>query len=332
MQKWLSFIVPIYNAENYLRECVDSLLDQNYPKDQYEIILYDDGSTDNSFQIAKEYAEKYSNVYAFTHHNSGVSETRNAGLREAVGEYIWFIDNDDRIFKDILPVLYDWAKGEDVDMLIFGSVSFNGNNYWKNPDFIVKEIPVISGMKAFMSFYYDPVPWNKLLRRAFIEKYHLYFVQRLSEDSEWGSRCFYHAERVKAIAVDAIYYRVFDASFSHKEANRKLLLEQGLLLCLENHYKYMLDHPGNKYWMHALVLDLRRIHNVGLDRLSCTKEEKRSYIYAERTTCRKIIRKLPVSLQMNYVILLLCAIYPPLIINTQRFLRKMKLLKSKITK
>lgn len=323
MQKWLSFIVPIYNAEKYLSECVESLLNQNFPMEMYEIILYDDNSTDSSLRIAKEYAEKYANVRAFTHPNAGVSYTRNEGLRKAEGEYVWFVDSDDYIFKDVLPVLYEWILKEKVDILIFDSVRFTGDKYWKLLDFIVKETPVISGVEAFLNFYYDPVPWNKLFRRAFLEKYQLYFAQRLSEDSEQGSRCFYHAKSVKAVSIDAIYYRVHETSLSHNKANQRALVD-ALLECLENHYKYMLEHIGTVFWMRACVLDIRRLHAIGLGRVVCTKEEKRAYLVREKEIVRKIVHYLPVSLSVDYVVLLLCAVSPTLILNLQSFLRNVK--------
>ena len=76
MEKWLSFIVPVYNVEDYLSECVDSLLNQDVPSELYEIILYDDGSTDGSLRIAQKYGADYANIRVFTHLNSGAAETR----------------------------------------------------------------------------------------------------------------------------------------------------------------------------------------------------------------------------------------------------------------
>ena len=80
MEKWLSFIVPVYNVEDYLSECVDSLLNQDVPSELYEIILYDDGSTDGSLRIAQKYGADYANIRVFTHLNSGAAETRNEAI------------------------------------------------------------------------------------------------------------------------------------------------------------------------------------------------------------------------------------------------------------
>lgn len=327
MDKWLSIIVPIYNAEKYLAECVDSLLDQDFDKELYEIFLYDDGSKDGSLRIAEDYARRYPNIRVFTHLNAGVSATRNAGLDEAVGEYVWYVDSDDMIAKDILTVLHDCTEQTKVDILFFDHVRFNADSQWKVKDFTVKETDIISGRKAFLDFYYDPAPWNKLLRRDFMKEHNLYFAQKLSEDSEWGSRCFYHAIRFKAIAVDVVYYRVTPTSLSHDEKNRKRLLEEGLLPCMERHYEYMLTHPDNRFWMRALVLDIRRIHNVGLDRLhksAYTKEEYDGYLRTEAEICRRIVSHLPFSIRLDYWILLGCAYCPSLIVRTQRLLRRTK--------
>lgn len=93
----LSIIVPVYNVEPYLEKCLDSLLDQNIDKSQYEILVLNDGSTDKSLEIVHKYADKYSNIQEFSHPNKGLSGTRNVGLKNATGDYVWFVDSDDWI-------------------------------------------------------------------------------------------------------------------------------------------------------------------------------------------------------------------------------------------
>lgn len=325
MDKWLSIIVPIYNAEKYLAECVDSLLDQNFDKELYEIILYDDGSKDGSLSIAQDYALRYSNIRVFTHPNAGVSATRNAGLDEAEGEYVWFVDNDDKIVKDVLSLLHEWTERTKVDILLFDSFRFNETGIWKNGP-VIRETSIQSGRKSFLDKYIDPCTWNKLLLRSFVKGNDLYFAQKYLEDSEWGTRCFFHAKRVKTIAVCVLYYRVFSSSFSHDNRNKKMTLEEGLLPCLERHYEYMLSHPDPGFWMRALVLDLRRIHCIGMGdaRVLCTKEEQKGYLKKEREICRRIIAKLPFSFRIDYWIILICAFCPSLIECVQRYLRNLK--------
>lgn len=324
MDKWLSIIVPVYNAEKYLPELMDSLLNQDVDKKMYEIILFDDSSTDGSLTMAQQYASTNENVRVFTHPNVGVAKTRNAGLDKAVGEYVWFLDNDDWIAKDVLSVLYRETERNKVDFLLFDSVNVYDGKYRKLDAFTVKETPVQSGKKTFVDFYYSPVPWNKLLRRKFLKEYNLYFAQKYSEDGEWGSRCFYHAAKVKAIAVDVVYYRILSDSFSHDKRNLRITLEGGLLPCLEHHYEYMLSHPDNQFWICALVLDVRRIH-IGLDIITdLTLEERKRYLKKERDICRNIVAHLPLSAQLDYWILLACSVSPSVIVWIQRTLRNLK--------
>lgn len=100
-----SIVVPIYNVEGYLKKCLDSILNQSFV--DYEIILVNDGSTDQSLSIIKEYMSKYPDIKLINQENKGLSEARNAGLKEARGNYVLFVDSDDFIDKDLLLNLND---------------------------------------------------------------------------------------------------------------------------------------------------------------------------------------------------------------------------------
>ena len=103
MSKAVSIIVPIYNQEEFLNRCIDSVLNQTYKN--IELILIDDGSTDASFEICKEYAVDNEKVKVFMKKNGGVSSSRNLGLRKATGEFIFFLDADDAIEKNVIENL-----------------------------------------------------------------------------------------------------------------------------------------------------------------------------------------------------------------------------------
>ena len=118
----LSVIVPVYNTEEYLKECIDSILNQTL--DLYEVIIVDDGSTDGSLDIINGYVENYSNVHAISQKNCGLGAARNMGLRIAKGEYIYFIDSDDILEKNALEHCYNLAYKNKLDMLIFESDIF----------------------------------------------------------------------------------------------------------------------------------------------------------------------------------------------------------------
>ena len=115
----LSIVIPVYNLEEYLARCLDSIISQNYDKNNYEIIIVNDGSTDGSQNVIDGYANKYENVSAIYQENSGVSEARNKGLKVAKGEYVWFIDGDDYISKGSLAYLSGIAIKENPDYILF---------------------------------------------------------------------------------------------------------------------------------------------------------------------------------------------------------------------
>lgn len=124
---FLSIIVPVYNTEQYIKTCLDSLLNQDIDNKQYEIICVNDGSTDNSFLILQEYANKHKNILVIDKQNEGVSIARNIGLENAQGRYIWFFDADDWVARNcfgvikheieinnpsILQLSFDWIKAK----------------------------------------------------------------------------------------------------------------------------------------------------------------------------------------------------------------------------
>lgn len=128
----LSFIVPVYNVTPYLRKCVDSLLAQDY--DDYEIILVDDGSTDNSPQICDEYAEKGPPVRVIHQANAGLSAARNAGIKAAEGKYLCFVDSDDYWEPNVLDGLMEQVERDDLDVLRFKYRNVNERYEVFNPN------------------------------------------------------------------------------------------------------------------------------------------------------------------------------------------------------
>lgn len=117
----ISVIVPVYNTQVYLKRCLDSLVNQTLK--EIEIIIINDGSTDNSQLIIDEYAKKYDNVKSYNKTNGGISSARNMGILKATGEYLSFIDSDDYIDKNALKKMYDKAKKENLDIVVCDSIN-----------------------------------------------------------------------------------------------------------------------------------------------------------------------------------------------------------------
>lgn len=118
----VSVIIPVYNVEQYLRECVDSVLAQTY--ENFELILVDDGSTDTSGELCDTYQKKDSRILVIHQENGGLSEARNAGLAKARGKYVYFLDSDDWFLPETLEFLIGKAEGEGADVVFFDANSF----------------------------------------------------------------------------------------------------------------------------------------------------------------------------------------------------------------
>lgn len=104
---WLSYVIPLYNCGEYIAKCLDSVLAQGLEQDEYEVIVVNDGSTDNSGEIVAQYCEKHNNIRLINKENGGVSSARNRGIDEACGEYVYFMDADDRLLPDGMKTLRD---------------------------------------------------------------------------------------------------------------------------------------------------------------------------------------------------------------------------------
>lgn len=114
----LSVIIPVYNVEKYLEECLNSVLNQTL--DKIQIIIVNDGSTDGSFNIIKKYSSKHNNIKVINQENKGLSQARNVGIDNAEGEYIAFLDSDDWVVKDMYEKMYNKAKKYDCPLIISG--------------------------------------------------------------------------------------------------------------------------------------------------------------------------------------------------------------------
>jgi len=162
----ISVVVPVYNVEKYLRECVDSVLEQTFS--DFELILVDDGSPDNSGKICDEYAKKDSRVRVFHKTNGGVSSARNLGLENARAEWIMFVDSDDMICADALAVLFPWTKFADVDLVEAGTTASALNAKFRGAAKLVKSDGAFDyavNLSSFNQRDWGTAPWNKLFRR-----------------------------------------------------------------------------------------------------------------------------------------------------------------------
>lgn len=175
-----SVIVPIYNAEGTLRRCLDSLVGQRFS--DYELLLINDGSTDGSDAICREYANTYSCVRCFAKENGGVSSARNLGLEQAEGEYILFVDSDDYVSQDYFASLSHALESNATDLLMFGYCNFGGiSAEWDTGEFYEdSEIGIAERVSSAVRQYLFSSLWSKAFKRQIIERHNIRFANDLA--------------------------------------------------------------------------------------------------------------------------------------------------------
>ena len=189
----ISVIIPVYNVELYLRDCLESVIKQDY--DDYEVICVNDGSTDGSLLILEEYAQRYPFIFVYSKENGGLSSARNYGLEKAKGKYIYFLDSDDMFFDtECLSFMAGNMEKEDLDVLYFDGKSFFEDTQKSNENLLQMYQRKCSygvyetGQELFAIMvkgreYYSSV-CLKCYRSEYLKKNHLFFVDKLLHEDE----------------------------------------------------------------------------------------------------------------------------------------------------
>ncbi|WP_159020231.1 glycosyltransferase [Algibacter sp. L3A6] len=196
----LSIIVPVYNVQDYLKKCLDSLFNQDIETNEYEVITVNDGSTDNSLIILKELKDIYPSIKIFTQKNQGLSGARNTGIEKASGDYILFVDSDDYILKNSLKLIVDIAEERNLDILEFGAegISETDSTVYISQSSTLKKI--LTGEEYLANISYMSSACNKLYNRMFLNNKNLRFMKGVYiEDIEFNTRAVYKATRIEAI-------------------------------------------------------------------------------------------------------------------------------------
>ena len=215
--KKVTVIVPVYNVEKYLKECIDSILAQTYM--QKDIILVDDGSKDGSPKICDEYVDKFENVSCIHKENGGLSSARNAGLDKATGDYIMFVDSDDYLPQNALEVMVSEMESKNADYIVANYMNCNEDgSLWAKPIFDTNKY---KNFKVEINDYKDSFfimnssACNKMFSREFIEKYNMRFTLGVpAEDAIFTMNCFIKSKNVYYIPDVVYYYRQRNAASS----------------------------------------------------------------------------------------------------------------------
>lgn len=222
-----SVIIPVYNAETTLRRCLDSLVNQQFS--DYELLLINDGSTDNSNAICREYADACPQIRYFAKENGGVSSARNIGLAQAQGEYILFADSDDYVSEDYFARISENLANDVPDMLIFAYRNFGSvSSEWNTGTFFEKtETKIAERISQAMRQYLFSSLWSKAFRRQIIEENGLRFDETLSigEDQAFIFAYAMHIRSITSIS-DVLYLCDTSDTASLSRKRRDYLTEQ----------------------------------------------------------------------------------------------------------
>lgn len=223
----ISVIVPVYNVEKYLRRCVDSILAQTFT--DFEVLLIDDGSTDNSGIICDEYALKDERIRVIHKSNEGVSTARNCGIEKAVGKWISFIDSDDWVESNYCKVLFE--EIEDNDLLYWGTIQEYedlGRTIYC-PKYICAnnrtsiEESILYLKQNNQKYEYFGFTWNKLFRTEILKKYHIRFIKGLTlkEDELFTSEYCRYIKTLKVLDKALYHYRITYSGLTFKMKSSK---------------------------------------------------------------------------------------------------------------
>ncbi|WP_010237898.1 glycosyltransferase [Clostridium arbusti] len=301
--KIISIIVPIYNVEQYLSRCLDSIISQTYTN--LEIILVDDGSTDDSWSICKKYAKIDKRIVLIKQENKGVSSARNEGIRIATGEYIAFVDSDDYIDNDMYEILYNLMnENNNIDLAICETVK---DNIKSKSDISIlnrnETLKALFNMKSFRGYIF-----NKLFRKSIIEKNNLTFNKDIyiCEDLLF---CFNYVLNIRnaIYSMEQKYFYIErDDSAIHRSFNVKNLT-------VLNAYELMLENSKNNVDTNLLNMMkanyVRHCMQISKKIVCSNINDNRHYLKSLKYSANKykknflLARNMPLKYKLGYVVM-----------------------------
>ena len=247
----LSIIVPFYNAENHLDRCIYSLINQGIDFKSYEIILINDGSTDNSIQVAETLLKSQTNITLHNQENIGLGASRNVGIELAKGEYIYFIDADDYLSFNVLAVLLEYLGKFELDLIGFKSLSTRKLDLFElESQDIHKNFEIISGVDfAANSDDFLVMAWWYIVKRDLLMRKNLRFPEgRYLEDGPFTFRLFLETKKMIFLPIEGHRYVKFSNSIMNNEnVNhiKKLIDDYSYLIYNLNELKLNISQDNN---------------------------------------------------------------------------------------
>ena len=303
----LSIIVPVYNVSKYLAKCLDSLLCQDLNPEEYEIIVVNDGSTDNSEEISEQYEERYSNIIVVRQENQGLSGARNTGIKLAKGKYIQFVDSDDYLEPNVLKTLVNKMESDNLDVLRFNYQNVNENYEVYEPykehkpyvdyrDEICDGLSFLTERLGYACYAVQFIIKSELLKKDGNQfKIGIYF-----EDTEWTPRILTQAKRVTSTDLMVYNYLLRQGSITNGATveKRRKVLEDKLLL-ISSLKQQMFEKSDNRWYegmisataisiMGCIVADFYKEKDEYIKRVQEMDIYPLSYYHASKSAVRKI--------------------------------------------
>lgn len=221
MSKKLSFILPCYNVERYVVDCLDSIYAQELEEEEFEVICVNDCSTDGTRSLIVEYAREHTNMILIDHaeNSHGCGIPRNTGIRRAEGDYICFVDADDILPQNVMKNICGVAQEENLDILLYNHIIFSKGVYRENK-VMYSESDILSGGDFVEKSLHGDIgrvasAWAKLFKRDFLFKHSIWYTDLImSEDPVFSWEAMICANRVKSIKDTGYIFRSNDSSMT----------------------------------------------------------------------------------------------------------------------
>lgn len=234
----LSIIIPIYKVEKYVHGTLESIFDQEFDEHEFEVICVNDGTPDNSMNIVNEFAIKHNNLHIVNQENKGLSCARNAGLRIAKGDYVWFVDSDDKVSKNSILIIKKSIDDEGIDVLGFDILKIDEKSGTESIEKIAIRHSIPYAKTLYGTFFWHKIqicPAQRFLfRRKFLEENHLLFYPGIYyEDTELIVRVLCIAKKMKIINAP-IYRYLVRSNGSIMSSSYKFLFTESQVQRIEN--------------------------------------------------------------------------------------------------
>lgn len=249
----ISIIIPLYNSENYITDCLNSIFDSNIDEQKYEIVIVNDGSTDRSKDIAKELIANKNNCRIISQENQGLSGARNTGIKACYGEFFWCVDADDMVNPhEVMKIFTLLTEQYPLDILAVleqkvtqQMVPIKLNCYHETVDYE----SVITGRQAMLQGYNPSSACALIVRKQLITDNNIYFTPRIAhQDVEWTYRLFPYAKKVFFSHLIPYYYIMRPDSISRSvkpEKKLKYILDD--IVIIESFHKLASQYASNDY-------------------------------------------------------------------------------------